>query len=86
MGIESAKIRLKDGRRIVVVAALQDVLEDQSKQRAMLEVLASVFPDQTVVLAASTSDGVHLAAKQDEVADAVRRKRSPLDWRRYSFA
>ena len=86
MGIEAAKVMLRDGREVVVVAVLQDVLEDETRREAMLDVLTSVFPDRRVVLAASTSGGVHLVANEAEIADAVRRKRSPLKWQRYAFA
>jgi hypothetical protein len=85
MGLEAAIIE-KDGREIVVVAVRRDVLDDAAIRDATLAVLRSAFGSRPIVLAASTSEGLRFVSETPEIAETVRRKRSPLSWHRYSFA
>jgi hypothetical protein len=84
-GIEVAKVKTREGETILVVAVRPDLLQDDARRRATLDVLGDMFPGQHVVLAASAADGLHYAARSREVEDTVRRKRA-LHWTRHSFA
>lgn len=86
MGIEAARVETRDGQQIVVVAVRSDVLRDKARRRGVIDVLTSVFPDCQVVLAASASDGLHYSSETPDAAEKIKRKRSPLNWQRYSFA
>ena len=81
MAYQVARIETRDGRGIVVVAVRQDVFKDQVRRSAVLDVMAGLFPDEFVVLATSTSDGLKFAsAGMPEIEEKVRRKRSPFKW------
>jgi hypothetical protein len=85
-GIEVARVVDAQGRRIVVVAVRQNVLSDATRAQAVRDLLGTMFPDQYVALIASTSEGLKISTETPSVAETVRRKKTSLDWHRYSFA
>jgi hypothetical protein len=87
MAYQVARMETKDGREIVVVAVRQDVFKDEARRAAVLDVMSGLFPNEYVVLAASTSDGLKFtSAGMPEIEETVRRKRSAFKWSKLSPA
>jgi hypothetical protein len=90
MGIEAARLKMADGREVILVAVRHDVLDDPTRTRAALDVLNSVFPGHLVALVTSVSEGIHVVSGVPDVdvtvQQAVRREKAPLSWKRYAFA
>jgi hypothetical protein len=87
VGIEAATLETRDGKKIVVVAVRSDLLLDERRSQAALDVLSSIFQGAPVVLAASTSAGPQIVSRKPEIAETVRKKGfGALSWQHYSFA
>ena len=74
MAIRAATISTKDGTDIVIVAVLAAVLADERRRLGVLDALRGFFPNQQVVLAASTSNGMEFVADTPEIAATVRKR------------
>jgi hypothetical protein len=89
-GIVAVRITGPDGGDVIVVAVRPSIVSDAARREATLDVLRTVFPNQTVALATSTSDGLRVCSDTPEiehrVSNRMNQKRTSLDWRRYSFA